>query len=281
MKRTLLFFLLSLLMIVTISAQEQTISIDILPSDPFDRAAKDYPQDDGNGNLYAIIKVKAQSDDISAKDFNYDFGNMKSVPNGMHGDEYWIYMQKGARRIKITRDGFNSYNNDLGMTIEAGETYVMNLSWTQKEEKYQILQFNVQPKDVQATIMYKREGSNEEEKMFGTTNNGSCSKPLPYGRYSYRIMAPLYKDGDGIVTLNNEKQTHIEPKTLKENFAIVTLTVDKEAEIWVNGEMKGTRSWTGPLEFGRNNVVTRMDKHKSASKTIDIPATGGGRSHIS
>lgn len=275
MKRTLLFFLLSLLMIVTISAQNQTISIDNFTHDPFDRAAKEFHKDDGNGNLYAIIKVKAQSDGISAKDFNYDFGNMKSVPNGMHDDEYWIYVQKGARRIKITREGFTPYNDDLGMTIEAGETYVMNLSWTQKVEKFQTLQFDVQPKEVQATIMYKRTNSDEKEKVFGITNNGSCSKLLPYGQYSYNIIAPLYQDNPGIITLNDEKHPKTEAVTLKENFEIVTLTVDKEAEIWVNGEPKGTRSWTGPLEFGVNQVEARMDKHKPSTKTITIPDTGG------
>lgn len=281
MKRTLLSFLLSLFMIVTVSAQKQTINIDNFTTDPHDRAAKEYPQDDGNGNLYAIIKVKAQSDDISAKDFNYDFGNMTSIPNGMHDGEYWIYVQKDARRIKITREGFTTYNNDLGMTIEAGETYVMNLSWTQKVEKYQTLQFDVQPKDIQATIMYKRTNSDEKEKVFGITNNGSCSKLLPYGQYSYKISAAMYQPKDGIITLNNEKEPHVESVILKENFEIVTLTVDKEAEIWVNGEPKGTRSWTGPLEFGVNQVEARIDKHKPSTKTITIPDTGGGRTHIS
>lgn len=255
---------------VTMSAQKRKVFIDSFTHDPMDLAAKSSPQYDGSGNPYALIKVRSNLKEGSAKDFTYKFGYIASKIGGVHGDELWIYVQKNARKITIEGEGFVPIKDaDLGMTIEAGETYIMCLSWTLKQEKYQMLQFNVLPKEVTATVMF-RDVHTSDEVLFGTTKNGSVAKNLKYGTYSYRVMAEDYLSAEGVVRLNDERTTMIEAVTLQPNFAPVTLSVDGDAKIYIHNQYKGTHIWTGNLGVGECQVETRQENHTPSVQRINV-----------
>ena len=257
---------LVLLLAIAVSAQTQRIFIDAFTHDPLDQTAKEYPKRDINGNLYALVKVRP-----SAKEFKFDFGYIKSLDDGEHEGESWIYVAKNARKVTITREGYEPLKAiDLGITLEAGQTYVMQLSYTAPKVKKQMLQFSVKPAGASAVVMIKAADADSYE-LFGATGAKSdVSKNLPLGTYAYQVMAENYTKVDGLVILDNEQKTKVEQVVLTPNFAATTLKVDADAEIYVDNELKGTRLWSGTLGVGEYNVEARQINHRSSSQRIIV-----------
>ena len=102
------------------------------------------------------------------------------------------------------------------------------------------------------------------------------SGPLKSGKHVLRIAKDLYDTYTETVTVNDNETMTLTP-TLKGNFAEVTFTVDADAEIWVNNERKGVRSWTGPLGSGTYKVECRQESHETSQITQEITADMGDR----
>lgn len=85
---------------------------------------------------------------------------------------------------------------------------------------------------------------------------------LKSGSHSVKIVKNLYETYSEQVTVNDEQTVTLSP-TMKANFAHVTLTVDADAEILVNDEKKGVRTWTGDLGTGNYRIECRMASHES------------------
>ena len=94
---------------------------------------------------------------------------------------------------------------------------------------------------------------------------------LASGTYSIRLIKDLYKSYETTVTVTDGNVTTISP-VLQADFARVTLSVDNGAEIWVNGEHKGSGSWTGDLATGSYLVECRKTNHRSTSDNINVSA---------
>ena len=238
--------------------------------DQFDLAARDerFKKIDGSGSLYAIIKVSG--DDL--KEYNFNFGNMNHLVES-HEDQLWVYVQKNAKQVTITRSGYTPLRNyDLRTTIEAGKTYVMRLSAQGPVIYTQMVLFQVKPAISGAIVLVCKEGDvNAPDDVFGTTDaSGNIAKSMEYGTYTYRVMAENYYPSEGRFTLNNQNETHRENVVLRSNGANVTLSVDADADIYVNNAKKGTRSWTGSLKAGNYQVECRQANHRSSSQNITV-----------
>ena len=94
---------------------------------------------------------------------------------------------------------------------------------------------------------------------------------LASGTYPVRLVKPLYKSYETAVTVTDGNVTTVSP-VLQADFARVTLSVDNGAEIWVNGEHKGSGSWTGDLATGSYLVECRKANHRSSSDNINVSA---------
>lgn len=84
------------------------------------------------------------------------------------------------------------------------------------------------------------------------------------GVHRLKIVRQMYADFEQQVTVSDSQTTTIVP-VLNANFTTVTLTTASDAEIWVNGEKKGTGSWTGPLQAGDYLFETRTQHHRNAT----------------
>ncbi len=102
------------------------------------------------------------------------------------------------------------------------------------------------------------------------------SEALKSGQHTVRIAKEMYDSFSGTVTVNDNETTRFTP-TLKANFAEITLKVDADAEIWVNNERKGIRSWTGPLGSGTYRVECKMANHEPSVTSQEITASMGGQ----
>ena len=101
-----------------------------------------------------------------------------------------------------------------------------------------------------------------------TLQDGSMSAVLASGRYDYTVTAVGYHSQSGTFTVSGE--TVNRSITLKSDSANVTLTAPDNAEIWVNGEKKGTGRWSGTLNSGAYIFEARKDGHRTAKLTKEI-----------
>ena len=90
------------------------------------------------------------------------------------------------------------------------------------------------------------------------------SDALKSGQHNVRILKEMYEPYTAAVTVSDNETTRVAP-TLTSDFARVTLQVDADAEIWVNDEKKGVRSWTGDLPTGTYRIECKQQGHESTS----------------
>lgn len=265
---------MSLLGLMPINAQQKLkFSIASFEQDPFDTSAKNkqYEKVDGSGSRYAIIKVTSNNPDDDLGAYRFNFGNLRSSTEIRDGI-LWVYVQKNAKLVTISRDGYQTINKyDLHATIEAGKNYVMSLTTSGPVVFTQMVQFKVKPLGAKAIITVKSSKKDAQEEPFGTVDaTGAVAKSLEYGVYTYKVLADNYYTTEGRITLKDKSTTHVEEVTLRPNYSDMTLVVDADADIYVNGERKGTRSWTGALKAGNYQVECRQLNHKSSSQYIAV-----------
>ena len=253
--------------------QKLRFSVTDFDYDAFDTTAKDdrHKKVDGSGSLYAIIKVTSNSPNDNLNEYNFNFGNMNSFVED-HDDQLWVYVQKNAKMVTISRNGYTTLRNyDLHTTIEAGKTYKMVLSVQGPVVYTQMLMFKVSPADSKAVVTIKGSESGAVDQMLGNVDaSGAIAKNLPFGTYTYRIFSENYYPTEGRITLNDKSQTYIENVTLRPRFSVITLNVASDAEIYVNGERKGQRTWSGQLNAGVYQVECRQQNHRSSSQSITV-----------
>lgn len=102
------------------------------------------------------------------------------------------------------------------------------------------------------------------------------SEALKSGEHTVKIVREMYAPYIERVTVSDNETTTLSPQ-LTADFARVTLTVDADAEIWVNDEKKGNRSWTGNLASGSYRIECRMDSHEPSVTTKEITNTMDGQ----
>ena len=95
------------------------------------------------------------------------------------------------------------------------------------------------------------------------------SEALKSGQHTVRIVKEMYEPYSTTVTVSDNETTTVTPNLIAD-FANVTLRVDADAEIWVNGERKGVRSWTGDLASGSYKMECKLENHESSMVKKEI-----------
>ena len=95
---------------------------------------------------------------------------------------------------------------------------------------------------------------------------------LASGTHTVKIVRPMYHNYETAVTVTDGRTTSISPR-LEADFARVTLMTDGNAEIWVNGELKGNGTWTGDLGSGSYIVECRKASHRPTRETITVTSS--------
>ena len=267
--------ILAILCALPASAQTKLrFSVAAFEQDVTDLSAQStqYKKTDGSGSLYAIVKVTSNNPDDDLREYKFNFGSLKHIVEE-HDGELWLYVQKNAKTVTITRNGYAPIHRyDLRTTIQPGKNYVMQLSVAQRAVYKQMVKFAVTPPDCKAVVMIKSAKEGAAEEMFGIADSstGEVAKSLEFGSYTYRIFAENYHESNGRIILDDRNALLTEKIALKPNFASVTLSVDSDADIYVNNELKGTRTWSGILKSGNYQVECRQKNHKPSMQYITV-----------
>lgn len=217
---------------------------------------------DQNGQKCALIKVET-----TQTGFTFDVGTLGVSKTEQHPGEIWVYVPEGVKRITISHQQLGVLrDHDLGMSLKRAMTYLMKLQTgtvetiVKQTRTSQYVVFTLTPPNAVVEL---------NGEMLATAD-GTAQKMMRFGTYDYTVKAPDYLPEVGKVTVNDPKQKHVVNVKLRPNFSTVTLTVDNNAEIWVNGERRGTGSWTGNLGAGTYELETRLANHRSRTVTRDI-----------
>ena len=134
-----------------------------------------------------------------------------------------------------------------------------------------MVQFSVKPVGVNAFVTIRNMEQGGADEPFGAVDeNGDVAKALKYGTYSYRVMADGFNTVQGQITLKDRNKTLIENVVLQSNLNQVTLRVNTDAEIYLNGQLKGHREWVGGLKAGTYQVECKRSNYKPSSQYITV-----------
>ena len=259
----------------TVMAQTlQKFSVSSFDENPFDTSARTSPYElrDGNGERFAIVKVKSTLEDDDLRAYSYDFGLCEHRVKQVDG-EVWLYVQRNAMHVTIKRSGYNTVKYELNTTVQPGKVYGLVLNPVPVVIKKRMVQFEITPASSRAQISYIADGKKGNYEVFGEgliDEDGMAADKLELGTYTYKIISKNYHPSEGRIILTDADTTHIERVTLRPNYGNVTLTSQAGADIYIDGERKGAGSWKGALKAGTYNVECRLASHKNSTDVITI-----------
>lgn len=271
MKKSFIFVFLWLL---CLGVAAQNISVKSFKALPMDLTASSLEgkRVDQNGDVAALIKVVT-----TETGFVFEGGTLGIVDTKQTPGEVWVWVPRAARKITIKHPKLGVLRDYYyPVEIEAERTYEMVLTTAKietivKEEvTQQYLIFELEPKNATLEV---------NDQLWSVDADGTALQFVDLGTYTYRVRAANYETDAGVVTVDDPDPDH--PKTvkvkLKSNFAEVTLTVDADAEIWVNNDKKGVHSWTGSLGKGTYKIECKQKGHETSLTTKEITAAMNGQ----
>ena len=284
MSRKYIFHLCSICLLLCLatalqaqSTQSRDMSIASFDYSPNDMTARqsETMKKDAEGKMMAIIKVRTNDpkDDLTA--YEFDFGYMEDITEVRNDDrEIWVYVQRGAKHITISRSGYKTIKNrDLGVTIEDGKVYELELSVAPRVIKKRMLLFKVSPAGSEALVTYKADGDAGDYKPFGSgriDEGGMVAKNLEPGIYVYKVISTNYHSIEGRIILEDVAGKFVEPVILKPNYGTLSLAAAQGVDIYIDGEKMGTGSWNGNLSPGFYNIECRKERHRSTVESVEV-----------
>mgnify|MGYP002516168309 CR=1 FL=1 len=100
--------------------------------------------------------------------------------------------------------------------------------------------------------------------------DGTTTKRMPFGTYSYRVQAPRHAVKSGTIVVNDPKNKHIVNISLEPQYVNARFSVANRAEIWIDEQKRGTGSCTLELGYGTYLVECRLPGHKSSQQEVLI-----------
>ena len=100
--------------------------------------------------------------------------------------------------------------------------------------------------------------------------DGTITKRMPFGTYSYKVQAPRHAVKSGTIVVNDPKNKHIVNISLEPQYVNAKFSVASNAEIWIDEQKRGTGSCTLELGFGIYMVECRLPGHKPSQQEIQI-----------
>lgn len=92
---------------------------------------------------------------------------------------------------------------------------------------------------------------------------------LSNGLHSIKIVKDLYYPYFQTVTIEDNKTTQINP-ILSANYSEIAITVDNDAEIYINEEKRGIGVWNGKLAPGNYVFEAKKEGHKSTRTIVEL-----------
>ena len=226
--------------------------------------AVQFPKEDLNGDRCGLIRLGLVIPDAV---FEGDI-----ISSEYKDGEWWIYMPKGSNWLTIKSKRHVPLRCEFEK-IQSNVTYIMVVvestdSGGKPMPTQQYLVFQLSPTNAVLEV---------NGQLWEVGPDGTAMKFVNFGTYSYRVQAPNHIPETGMVTVNDPNDAKTVNVKLKSDFVEVTLKVDADAEIWVNNEKKGTRTWTGLLGKGTYKIECKQVNHETSMFSKEITAEMNGQ----
>lgn len=216
---------------------------------------------DVNGDPCAIIKIQT-----SEKGFTFDVGSLGVVKTEEKVGEIWVYVPFGVKRITLHHPTLQPITYNIPISVDKGRVYKMELTTDnviiirKQAVTQQFVVFNLTPKDAMVEL----------DGQLLKVEDGVASKLMKFGTYNYKVQSPDYFSQTGTITVQDAKNKTVVDVVLKSSKSQVSISVANNAEIWVNGEKKGTSTWNGVLGAGEYLFEAKLNGHRSTSQSASI-----------
>ena len=228
--------------------------------------------DHNNGDPCALIKVRTMQ-----RGFTFDAGRLFPIEKteeqgGAHPLDIYVWVQSGAKRLSIGHPQLGVLSEyDLQTTLLPGQTYILELGSGK-------VNVNIEEMATEQYVVFQLTPADAVVEIGGQmlkTVDGTAMKLMKFGTYQYTVKAPDYQQEVGRIEVKDPENKHIIRVQLKSDFTQMTLTAPDGAEIWVNGEKKGSGQWTGNLGAGVYKFEAKKAGHRDSQRTITLdPAAG-------
>lgn len=261
-RKWILFF--ALMVIVQAGAQISVKSFQKLENDLSARVTE--PKRDQNGELCAIIKVVT-----THTGFEWEPDGLGITDVVTKVGEYWLYVPNGAKRITIKHPQLGILRNYFfPEPIEKATVYEMQLvtaklvtSVVQEEMQTQWLIINSFPDGADIYL---------NDQPVGKT---PFQRPLPLGKYTWRIQKELYQNEVGIIELTSSAKARVEVD-LKGNFGNIYVRTDPESNARVSLDNINLNQTTPYLiekiPVGDHTITVSADMFETKSQKINLKA---------
>ena len=258
---------------ILVGGLAQKLTVEKMTASPMDLSASQYRRMDLAGEACALVKVQ-----LTAKEVGFE-GNVIQ-PVEYKGGEYWVYMTKGSRELRIKHLAASPaflpcHINfaDYGISgVEPLTTYELTILTGEKMQK---LIIDYTPTNAIVVVDSKPYQS-----------NGHLELMLPVGTHDYQIVAMGYDTVEGSVKLNTsspstikltatqQQTTNQTVKTVQPSIPVAQKTEIKPAE---DPEIKGkTAAQIRSLGYDYQNGTSGKAKdYAKAMKYARIAADRG------
>lgn len=221
-------------------------------------------QADDNELPFAVIKVRTESiTDKQRRELKFEGNGGTFIMIEYKTGEVWVYLTaKYADYLKISHPDFSSTEFTFPFDLESKKGYEMTLVNNEKiETGVGSLTIRTQPDGAMITL-----------------NDININQQTPYvndmmaaGTYTVTVSKSKYKSETRTVKLENgAKETVV--IDLVYDIADITVKVDNDAEVYIDGVMRRKGTWIGELESGIHTIECRKLYHKPVIKTITVVA---------
>ena len=279
-KKTCFLFLLLCCGLALMAQDFEIVSVESLP---LDMSAREEIYKDHNDRQCALLRIATQNIAPNQRElFNFvpDYGS-EMVQRATRDGEIWLWVSPGLKYLRVKHRDWGQYELrliDHVARVESLHTYKVTIKGTlvmalqeqnNNSPTQQYLVFQLSPTNAMLEV---------DGQLWEVAPDGTAMKFVNFGTYSYRVQAPNYLPETGKVTVDDPNNTKTVNVKLKSDFVEVTLQVDADAEIWVNNEKKGTRTWIGQLGKGTYKIECKKEGHETSMISKEITAEMNGQS---
>lgn len=180
----------------------------------------------------------------------------------VRGGEAQELLNVGDYKYKVSAKGFYPEEGEFSITDSAKVEIAVNL----REANGWIKIIDKDEEITGAAVYVDDEFVGNAPMVYGK---------LTSGEHKLLVAKEQYSNAIGTVTVT-DNDTLIVCPCLRPNFSAVTVKTAPKAEIWANGEWKGTGTWTGKLLAGVYNFEAREQGYTSQVITEEVPLTPEG-----
>lgn len=219
-------------------------------------------QTDANDNPYAVIKIITENiNDDQRHQLIFKSDPQTTIECDYRVGEVWVYISYHAVYMKISHPELGSTVFYLPFDMIGKKGYEMTLVYKEKKkyDGWGSLAIKTKP-EIDADIYVN--GNLIKQK---TPYSNSM---MPAGKYNIAVSKYGYIDANRTIELTNGANIDLEFE-MREG-TVITLTADKNTEVYIDGNYMSRGTWCGAMDSGSHQIIYKKSGYKETINNIIV-----------